>query len=131
MKEGDYLARREERPDKSVRAHSMVVVGWLADDGSDVDPLNFDETRNCNRLLVVDGNTGDLGAPGSGSLGSTVDVSTRVVCRQAENPAGYSIDPVCGDIDGDGVDEQCGVRLWDTLSDGDPPKSSFFIDMSY
>ncbi|MCK9461119.1 MAG: hypothetical protein M0R80_15915 [Proteobacteria bacterium] len=67
----------------------------------------------------------------AGGLGSIVDASRRVVCRQALDPEGYSIDPQC-DLDGDGTYEgweECDVRLWDTLPNG-TTKSSFFIKMS-
>jgi hypothetical protein len=134
VQEGDYLARREEYDGDDVtpvRAHSMVIVGWLADDGSSVGPESFDANRPCNRLLMVDGNTGGIGEE-AGGLGSIVNASRRVVCRQALDPEGYSIDPKC-DIDGDGTYdegwERCDVRLWDTLANG-TTKSSFFIDMS-
>jgi hypothetical protein len=130
VKAGDYLGTREEVNTWTMATHSMVVVGWLKDDGTGVGSSNFDDSRPCNRLLVVDGNLGGVGLPGSKGLGSIVKVSTRVVCRQAEDVNGFSIEPDCGDIDGDGVNEQCEVRLWDTLSDGIlPSKSSFFIDM--
>ena len=134
VEEGDYLGRREEQPPDGdeVAAHSMVIVGWLADDGSSVGPENFDASRSCNRLLVVDGNTGSFPLEGAEGLGSIVNASKRVVCRQALDSEGYSIDPSC-DIDGNGVPnesgERCSVRLWDTLANGGT-KSSFFIDMS-
>lgn len=133
VEEGDFLARREERPPygEEVASHSMIIVGWLSDDGSEVGPEQFDAGRKCNRLLMVDGNTGGIGLEKAGGLGSIVDASRRVVCRQALDPEGYSIDPQC-DLDDDGTYEgweECDVRLWDTLPNG-TTKSSFFIKMS-
>jgi hypothetical protein len=56
-----------------------------------------------------------------------VNVGNIVVCRPVEIPGEYSVDPFC-DIDGDGVSEECAVRLWDVYPNGDL-RRSFFIDM--
>lgn len=131
VKEGDYVARNWEEDVSTQWAHSMIAVGWLADDDSEVGPQHFDPSRHCNRLLVVDGNIGSAPYPGTQGLGSIVTVSKRVVCRQSEDDSGYSVDPY-------GVDEciingetkKCGIRLWDFLPNGSNPSTGgFFIDM--
>jgi len=134
VKEGDYLARWEEQPDPTPdRAHSMIVVGWLDEDGSSIGSSNFDSKRSCNPLLVVDGNMGGLHISEAKGLGTVVKVSRHVICRPEEDGNGYSIDPDC-DINGNDIpnesDEECTVRLWDTDADGIPSRSSFFVDMN-
>ncbi|MCP4673953.1 MAG: hypothetical protein GY854_00220 [Deltaproteobacteria bacterium] len=154
IKAGDYVAWHEcEEMDNSTtpptcadrRAHSMVVVGWLAYDKSDVwEPQDaaqgknivdyFDASRQCNWLLAVSGNKGSI--PGAHGLGSIVKVHDAVVCREPVQSSGSWVDPPC-DINGDGVNESCDIRLWDTSigveSDGTDigGEAGFFGDMQY
>jgi hypothetical protein len=145
VKPGDYAARAHEVLNEmnfaEINGHSMVVVGWLADDGSEVGGEHFDSSRRCNRLLTVGGNEGGIGSATLG-LGSIVNVGPKVVCRPAKGDDGASVEPDC-DIDGDGIpnesgstatgqpEERCSIRLWDTVL---PPQSQmnragFFIDL--
>jgi hypothetical protein len=132
VKAGDYMGMRNEAASSYYPlTHSMVVVGWLNDEGTFVDSSYFEAARPCNRLLVVDGNVGKKIAHGwqgePKGLGTIVKVSKRVVCRPYVDPdSGYSIEPDCWI---GGVHEECEVRLWDVVPSGLPSVSSFFIDM--
>lgn len=131
----------------------MVVVGWLADDESDVwddsdaaagkDLVDyFDNTRECNRLLVVSGNWGGVRNFNPGfpdGFGSIVDVHTVNVCQRLVWTGLNWIDPPCPDFNGDGALDRCSIRLWDGTPDDPlfphstdhPADGGFFVNMQY
>jgi hypothetical protein len=149
---GDFVARWHEIPDPLAPSgvadtgHAMIVVGWLADDGSGVGSQHFDPNRVCNRLLVVGGNEEGYGFMNSG-LGGIVNVGPRVVCKEPRLDAnsvpeiganGFLRRPRC-DIDGDlisdeagddatgQVEERCNILLYDTLPSSNATKAAFFV----
>jgi hypothetical protein len=150
---GDFVARWHEIPDPqapsgvSDSGHAMIVVGWLADDGSGVGSQHFDPNRVCNRLLVVGGNEEGYGYMDTG-LGGIVNVGPRVVCKEPLTdpvtglpllrPDGFYERPGC-DIDGDlktnepgdeatgQPEERCNILLYDRLPSSNATKAAFFV----
>ncbi|MFO8070476.1 MAG: hypothetical protein R6V85_01260 [Polyangia bacterium] len=136
---GDYVSRWHEREADGgtigTSGHSMIFVGWLADDGSGVGPQHFDTGRVCNRLVAVGGNEQAYGWDNTG-LGGVVNVSTRVVCKEPLTiggvpqigSSGFYEDPTCT------IDSQpypCEIRLYDTrpfTQNSNQTRAAFFVD---